>query len=263
MWTSKFTTCQFIREHSVVVYVVTQTFFGLSVCFPAPLCWTPCSLNQQHFRTPQSRKHCSMTLSTPSAGLCFDAVYIMFSFPLWYCDDVQMCLCVLYSKGFVEGRHIMKLRQQLQKHGYSNSFTTDEKGQLNVEALDQLMCFTAVKRMLMWLLSFRPRGVPHCHHAPYPQPGPSTQTVGRFELSPHTGFNTVKLWRMLHSLFACFLLWHLAQLVVNRRRVTAIRSSWTRTTAWFCLPFSSCWNIPSTVQNSSWKRWDAPQSAVR
>lgn len=30
--------------------------------------------------------------------------------------------------GFVEGRHIMKLRQQLQKHGYSHSFTTDEKG---------------------------------------------------------------------------------------------------------------------------------------
>ncbi|XP_040896761.1 ubiquitin carboxyl-terminal hydrolase CYLD [Toxotes jaculatrix] len=33
----------------------------------------------------------------------------------------------LRSKGFVEGRHIMKLRQQLQKHGYSRSFTTEEK----------------------------------------------------------------------------------------------------------------------------------------
>uniref|UniRef100_A0A667YKX0 Ubiquitin carboxyl-terminal hydrolase CYLD n=1 Tax=Myripristis murdjan TaxID=586833 RepID=A0A667YKX0_9TELE len=33
----------------------------------------------------------------------------------------------LRSKGFVEGRHIMKLRQQLEKHGYSHSFTTDEK----------------------------------------------------------------------------------------------------------------------------------------
>ncbi|XP_010764854.1 ubiquitin carboxyl-terminal hydrolase CYLD [Notothenia coriiceps] len=33
----------------------------------------------------------------------------------------------LRSKGFVEGRHIMKLRQQLLKHGYSHSFTTDEK----------------------------------------------------------------------------------------------------------------------------------------
>ncbi|XP_034438105.1 ubiquitin carboxyl-terminal hydrolase CYLD isoform X1 [Hippoglossus hippoglossus] len=33
----------------------------------------------------------------------------------------------LRSKGFVEGQHIMKLRQQLQKHGYSGSFTTDEK----------------------------------------------------------------------------------------------------------------------------------------
>uniref|UniRef100_A0A8C2WSU4 Ubiquitin carboxyl-terminal hydrolase CYLD n=1 Tax=Cyclopterus lumpus TaxID=8103 RepID=A0A8C2WSU4_CYCLU len=33
----------------------------------------------------------------------------------------------LRNKGFVEGRHIMKLRQQLQKHGYSESFTTDEK----------------------------------------------------------------------------------------------------------------------------------------
>ncbi|XP_022064107.2 ubiquitin carboxyl-terminal hydrolase CYLD [Acanthochromis polyacanthus] len=33
----------------------------------------------------------------------------------------------LRSKGFVDGRHIMKLRQLLQKHGYSHSFTTDEK----------------------------------------------------------------------------------------------------------------------------------------
>ncbi|KAM8875402.1 ubiquitin carboxyl-terminal hydrolase CYLD isoform 2-T3 [Spinachia spinachia] len=33
----------------------------------------------------------------------------------------------LRVKGFVEGRHIMKLRQQLQNHGYSKSFTTDEK----------------------------------------------------------------------------------------------------------------------------------------
>lgn len=33
----------------------------------------------------------------------------------------------LRGNGFVEGRHIMKLRQQLQKHGYSQSFTTDEK----------------------------------------------------------------------------------------------------------------------------------------
>ncbi|KAM6922029.1 ubiquitin carboxyl-terminal hydrolase CYLD [Xenentodon cancila] len=33
----------------------------------------------------------------------------------------------LRSKGFVEGRHIMKLRQLLQNLGYSRSFTTDEK----------------------------------------------------------------------------------------------------------------------------------------
>ncbi|XP_013888088.1 ubiquitin carboxyl-terminal hydrolase CYLD isoform X2 [Austrofundulus limnaeus] len=33
----------------------------------------------------------------------------------------------LRSKGFVEGRHVMRFRQQLQKHGYSHSFTTDEK----------------------------------------------------------------------------------------------------------------------------------------
>ncbi|XP_068581144.1 ubiquitin carboxyl-terminal hydrolase CYLD [Cebidichthys violaceus] len=33
----------------------------------------------------------------------------------------------LRNKGFVEGRHIMKLRQQLRDHGYSKSFTTDEK----------------------------------------------------------------------------------------------------------------------------------------
>lgn len=34
----------------------------------------------------------------------------------------------------------MKLRQQLEKHGYSHSFTTDEKGQFNVEASKQLIC---------------------------------------------------------------------------------------------------------------------------
>lgn len=33
----------------------------------------------------------------------------------------------LRSEGFVAGQHIMNLRQQLQKKGYSNSFTTDEK----------------------------------------------------------------------------------------------------------------------------------------
>ncbi|KAM3618937.1 uncharacterized protein V6R79_000730 [Siganus canaliculatus] len=33
----------------------------------------------------------------------------------------------LRSRGFVEGQYVMKLRQQLQKHGYSHSFTTDEK----------------------------------------------------------------------------------------------------------------------------------------
>ncbi|RVE73693.1 hypothetical protein OJAV_G00034000 [Oryzias javanicus] len=33
----------------------------------------------------------------------------------------------LRSKGFVECRHVMKLRQLLQKHGYSHSFTTEEK----------------------------------------------------------------------------------------------------------------------------------------
>ncbi|XP_028260370.1 ubiquitin carboxyl-terminal hydrolase CYLD [Parambassis ranga] len=33
----------------------------------------------------------------------------------------------LRCTGFVEARHVMKLRQQLQKHGYSHSFTTEEK----------------------------------------------------------------------------------------------------------------------------------------
>lgn len=33
----------------------------------------------------------------------------------------------LRSKGFVEGRHIMKLRQQLQDRGYCHSYTTEEK----------------------------------------------------------------------------------------------------------------------------------------
>uniref|UniRef100_A0A8C6S2L8 ubiquitinyl hydrolase 1 n=1 Tax=Neogobius melanostomus TaxID=47308 RepID=A0A8C6S2L8_9GOBI len=34
----------------------------------------------------------------------------------------------LFRDGFVEGRHVMNLRKQLQKHGFSQSFTTDEKG---------------------------------------------------------------------------------------------------------------------------------------
>lgn len=33
----------------------------------------------------------------------------------------------LRRNGFVEGRHVMNLRKQLQKHGFSHSFTTDEK----------------------------------------------------------------------------------------------------------------------------------------
>ncbi|XP_043985815.1 ubiquitin carboxyl-terminal hydrolase CYLD [Gambusia affinis] len=33
----------------------------------------------------------------------------------------------LRSKGFVPGQHIMRFREQLQKHGYCQSFTTDEK----------------------------------------------------------------------------------------------------------------------------------------
>ncbi|XP_058494803.1 ubiquitin carboxyl-terminal hydrolase CYLD [Solea solea] len=39
------------------------------------------------------------------------------------CDIVNP----LRSKGFVDGRYVMKLRQQLEKHGYSHSFTTEEK----------------------------------------------------------------------------------------------------------------------------------------
>uniref|UniRef100_A0AAZ3SEF4 ubiquitinyl hydrolase 1 n=1 Tax=Oncorhynchus tshawytscha TaxID=74940 RepID=A0AAZ3SEF4_ONCTS len=35
----------------------------------------------------------------------------------------------LFSEGFVEGRHIMKLRQQLQELGYCHTFTTEEKGE--------------------------------------------------------------------------------------------------------------------------------------
>ncbi|XP_047444344.1 ubiquitin carboxyl-terminal hydrolase CYLD [Mugil cephalus] len=33
----------------------------------------------------------------------------------------------LRSKGFVKGQHVMNFRQQLERHGYSHSFTTDEK----------------------------------------------------------------------------------------------------------------------------------------
>lgn len=39
------------------------------------------------------------------------------------CDIVNP----LRSQGFVEGRHIMKLRQQLQQRGYSHSYTSEEK----------------------------------------------------------------------------------------------------------------------------------------
>uniref|UniRef100_A0A3B5L2D7 ubiquitinyl hydrolase 1 n=1 Tax=Xiphophorus couchianus TaxID=32473 RepID=A0A3B5L2D7_9TELE len=36
-------------------------------------------------------------------------------------------LCAVCSKGFVQGQDIMRFREQLQKHGYCQSFTTDEK----------------------------------------------------------------------------------------------------------------------------------------
>ena len=42
-------------------------------------------------------------------------------------------------EGFVKGLQIMKLRQQLQEHGYSHSFTTDEKGQFCLEASEPLI----------------------------------------------------------------------------------------------------------------------------
>lgn len=41
-----------------------------SACFPAPLCWTPCCLNQQNLKMPRFRTRCSMTLLTPSACVC-------------------------------------------------------------------------------------------------------------------------------------------------------------------------------------------------
>lgn len=43
-------------------------------------------------------------------------------------------LCAVCSKGFVQGQHIMRFREQLQKHGYCQSFTTDEKGQSDPQA---------------------------------------------------------------------------------------------------------------------------------
>lgn len=39
----------------------------------------------------------------------------------------------------MKGQQIMKLRQQLQEHGYSHSFTTDEKGEFHLEALEPLI----------------------------------------------------------------------------------------------------------------------------
>lgn len=61
----------------------------------------------------------------------------------------------LRRKGFVEGRHIMKLRQQLQKHGYSHSFTTDEKDpeefltviMHHILALDPLLKLSAASKV--------------------------------------------------------------------------------------------------------------------
>ncbi|XP_074525202.1 ubiquitin carboxyl-terminal hydrolase CYLD [Halichoeres trimaculatus] len=61
----------------------------------------------------------------------------------------------LRRKGFVEGRHIMKLRQQLQRHGYSHSFTTDEKDpeefltviMHHILALDPLLKLSAASKV--------------------------------------------------------------------------------------------------------------------
>ena len=72
--------------------------------------------------------------------------FIEFLFLLFY-HTFYVCICMHYlflpltwkyflllwlcSKGFVEGKHIMKLRQQLLNHGYCRTFTTDEKGKPN------------------------------------------------------------------------------------------------------------------------------------
>lgn len=112
---------------NVQFFMLTQFLSLLSVCFPALPCWTPCCSNQQHLKMPQFREHCSMTQSTPSAGLCFDQIITWIAFYFCCYESSVFAVC---SNGFVEGRHIMKLRQQLQKHGYSQSFTTDEKGLL-------------------------------------------------------------------------------------------------------------------------------------
>lgn len=81
------------------------------------------------------RKRCSVTSSTRSAGESFGFRESRFGL------NDERSVFVVGSKGFVEGRHVMKLRQQLQKHGYSHSFTTDEKGQLSLQASQQLFLF--------------------------------------------------------------------------------------------------------------------------
>lgn len=126
--------------HNVVFHLCVFVSV-LSVCFPAPLCWTPCCLNQQNLKMLQSSIHCSTTLSIPSAGVCALFVFFMcFAKTFnYFVVKKYYVYCILCSKGFVEGRHIMKLRQQLQKLGYSRSFTTDEKGPLNLHICLKLL----------------------------------------------------------------------------------------------------------------------------
>lgn len=105
-------------------------------------------------------------------------------------------------------------------------------------------------------LSFRPRGVPHHHHAPHSGSGPAAKTVS---LPPHCSLILRHISRLLswnkHKLFYPFLS-YLVLLPVKCRRATATRFSWTTTTAWSCRQCSSSWNIPSTAQDSSWQRSD-------
>lgn len=154
-------------------------------------------------------------------------------------------LCVGSSGGFVEGRHIMKLRQQLQELGYSHSFTTEEKGALSPKLQRSCPRWLGPSRLTRSCLSPRSRRVPHHHHAPHPGPGAPSESVQPQHHSLHPSLGAA----------ADAVLFSLARQGGKCRNVIVIRSSWIRTTTCCCLRSSSCWNILSTVKDSNWLRW--------
>lgn len=119
----------------------------------------------------------------------------------WFCTFSLCCCrnklfsdeCAVCSKGFVHGRHIMRFREQLQGHGYSHSFTTDEKGQSDPKSLLKTILLLETKlEVVISLVCFRSRGVPHHCDAPHTCSGTSAKAV---------------LFLIFHSVIYCAKLW--------------------------------------------------------